>query len=236
MGTLYGVSVGTGDTELITVKGVKILQRSPIVAFPAGVKGKVGIAQKIIQPWLQPEQTTLALNFPYVSDRLTLESAWEVAAKAVLDYLLQGQDVAFACEGDISFYSTFNHLARTIKQLQASVKIITIPGVCSPVAAAADLGIPLTVNQEKILIIPALYAVEDLETALASAEVIVLLKVSSVYQQVWQILKLHNLLAQSSVVVKASSQESKQYQDLTDYPDLELPYFSLLIVSRIMPT
>ncbi len=235
IGTLYGISVGTGDPELITVKGVKLLQKSPIVAFPAGTKGKLGIAQKIVSQWLQPNQVTLALDFPYVFDRKTLQAAWTVSAKQVLNCLQQGQDVAFACEGDISFYSTFTHLARTITQLQPSVKITTIPGVCSPVAAAADLGIPLTVNQEKILIIPALYTIEDLETALNSAEVIVLLKVSRVYQQVWQILQKHDLLTHSSVVIKASSSDRKYYTDLTNYPNLQLPYFSLLIVSRISP-
>ena len=233
MAILYGVSVGTGDPELITVKGLKLLQKSPIVAFPAGIGDKPGIAETIISQWLAPQQTKIPLAFPYVKDEATLAKAWNQAASKILNYLNQGQDVVFACEGDISFYSTFTHLARTINQLQPSVKIQTIPGVCSPVAAAADLGIPLTVNREKIMVMPALYTIADLEKALEIAEVIVLLKVSSVYQQVWQTLQQKKLLSQSYVVVKASSSEQTIYKDLTKHPNLQLPYFSLLIISRI---
>ena len=64
IGTLYGISVGTGDPELITVKGLKILQSSKVVAFPAGIKGKLGIAQQIVAPWVNPNQQQLALTFP----------------------------------------------------------------------------------------------------------------------------------------------------------------------------
>ena len=65
IGTLYGVSVGTGDPELITIKALKILQSSPVIAFPAGIKGKMGVAQSIIEEHLQPHQQKLSLSFPY---------------------------------------------------------------------------------------------------------------------------------------------------------------------------
>ena len=68
IGTLYGISVGTGDPELITVKGLKILQTSQVVAFPAGIQGKLGIAQQIVAPWISSKALQLALTFPYVQD------------------------------------------------------------------------------------------------------------------------------------------------------------------------
>ena len=230
LGTLYGISVGTGDPELITIKGLRLLQKTPVIAFPAGINQQLGIAQKIINRWLQPSQITIALNFPYVRERTILESAWAESASKVWHYLQQGQDVAFACEGDISFYSTFTHLATTLKQLYPSIKVTTVPGVCSPVAAASDLGIPLTINHQRLTILPALYTVDELETALDTAEVLVLLKVSSVYQQVWQILQQRNLLERSFVVEKASFSDRKIYANLIEYPNLQLPYFALLIV------
>lgn len=230
LGTLFGISVGTGDPDLITVKGLKLLQNTQIIAFPAGINQKLGIAQKIIQQWLQPEQITLPLHFPYVTDQAVLTSAWEKSASLVWQYLQKGQDVAFACEGDISFYSTFTHLATTLKQMYPEAKIVTIPGVCSPVAAASDLGIPLTINDQRLTILPALYTLEQLETALDNAEVVVLLKVASVYQQVWQILQQRNLLEHSFVIEKASCSDREIYRNLVNYPNLKLPYFSLLIV------
>ncbi|MDJ0636317.1 MAG: precorrin-2 C(20)-methyltransferase [Xenococcaceae cyanobacterium MO_188.B29] len=230
LGILYGISVGTGDPELITLKGLRWLQQCPIVAFPAGLGDRPGIAQQIITTWLKPQQTTLTLNFPYVQDESILVSAWQQAAQQVWDYLKQGQDIAFACEGDVSFYSTFTYLAQTLQELHPEVIIKTVPGVCSPMAIASALQIPLTIRSQRLAILPALYTINELETALDWAEVVVLLKVSSVYQQVWQILHQRKLLAHSWIVEKATFPEQKIYRNLARYPRLQLSYFSLLLV------
>lgn len=230
LGILYGISVGTGDPDLITVKGLRILQTVDIVTFPQGIGDKLGVAEKIIRQWLKPQQTTIALDFPYVREQDILESAWQKSAKIIWQYLQQGKNVAFACEGDVSFYSTFTYLANTLKQLHPEAIIETVPGVCSPTAAASDLQIPLTVSNQRLTILPAIYTLADLETALDSAEVVVLLKVSSVYQQVWQILQKRGLLNSSWVVEKASCSDRKIYRNLQLHPDLKLPYFSLLLI------
>ena len=231
-GILYGVSVGTGDPELITVKGLRILQSSDIVAFPAGFNNRLGVAQNIIQDWLQPHQQILPLEFPYVQDELKLKVAWSKAAQQVGQKLTLGNNIAFACLGDINFYGTFTYLAQTLRRSHPEVTIETIPGVCSPMAIASVLGIPLTVNQQKMAVLPALYSVQELETALNWAEVVVLLKVSSVYPQVWQILEQRNLLASSAIVEKATFPEQKIYRDLRNYPQLDLSYFSVLLINR----
>ena len=230
LGTLYGISVGTGDPELITVKGLRLLQKSKIVAFPAGINQKPGIAEQIINQWLQPEQKTIALDFPYTKDESVLQKAWQQAAAQVWHYLKQGLDVAFACVGDISFYSTFTYLAQTIQQDFGEVPIITVPGICSPTAAASDLQIPLVLGNQRLTILPAIYSWQDLEQALATSDVVVLMKVSSVYQQVWQILQQHNLLESSSLVERASFCDRKIYTNLKAYPKLKLSYFSILII------
>lgn len=230
LGKLYGVGVGPGDPELITLKGLRLLKSVPVVAFPAGLSGKLGIAERIVQEWLQPEQVHLALDFPYVQDAKTLTEAWQEAAEQVWQYLARGQDVAFVSEGDVSFYSTFTYLAQTVLHSHPEVEVQTIPGVCSPLAATAALGIPLTIWNQRLMILPALHAVADLETAIATADVIVLLKVSSVYEQVWDVLNRHGLLKQSYVVERATLPEQVIYADLSDRPQLKLPYFSLLIV------
>ena len=232
LGTLSGVSVGTGDPELITLKALRILQYSRVVAFPAGTNDRPGIAQTIVRPWLQPGQQILPLEFPYVRDQQQLRQAWSDAAERVGNYLNRGQDVTFACLGDISFYSTFTYLSEALRRQHPEVIIKTVPGVCSPMAIASELRIPLTVNQQKLAILPALYTVEELETALDWAEVVVLLKVSSVYSQVWQILEKRNLLVASAIVEKATFPEQQIYRDLSNYPRLDLSYFSLLLINQ----
>jgi precorrin-2/cobalt-factor-2 C20-methyltransferase len=229
MGILYGISVGTGDPELITVKGLRLLKQSPVVAFPAGVRGNPGMAEQIVAQWLQPQQTRLSLDFPYVQDEAVLVQAWQAAAVQVWNCLQQG-DVAFACEGDVSFYSTFTYLAQTLQAEHPEVVIQTVPGVCSPMAAASVLGIPLTVRTQRLMVLPALYTISDLEAALLQADVLVLMKVSSVYEKVWSVLQRHQLLQQSHVVVRATLPDQQIYSDLRDRPNLDLPYFSILVV------
>ena len=230
IGTLYGISVGPGDPELIALKGLRSLQQAPVVAFPAGVQGKKGIAQQIVAQWLRPNQLQLALTFPYVQDMAVLKEAWQVAAEQVWQYLRQGQDVAFACEGDVSFYSTFTYLVQTLQQLHPEAPVQLVPGVSSPMAAAAALGLPLTIRQERLVVLPALYTAGELEAVLDWADVVVLLKVSSVYEQVWKVLQQRGLLLKSWVVEQATLPQQVIYSDLRDRPTLKLPYFSLLIV------
>jgi precorrin-2/cobalt-factor-2 C20-methyltransferase len=235
VGTLYGVGVGPSDPELITVKGLRLLQTAPVVAFPAGLPGRQGMAQTMISQWLQPHQVQLALTFPYVQDPALLSQAWAVAASQVWPYLQQGQDVVFVAEGDVSFYSTFTYLAQTLQAHHPAATITAIPGVCSPLAAAAALGLPLTIQKQRLAILPALYNVAELETALAWADIVVLMKVSSVYEQVWPLLARHQLLDRSYVIERASAPNQKIYHGLRDRPTLDLPYFSLLIIQVTSP-
>ncbi len=199
LGKLYGIGVGPGDPELITLKGYNLLQTVPIVAFPAGIGDKPGIAEQIIAPWLKSDQVKLPLTFPYVQDHDLLNQAWQQAAETVWLYLAQGQDVAFVCEGDVSFYSTFNYLAQTLQKLRPQVIVQAIPGICSPLAAVASLGIPLTWREQKLAILPAIYAVADRKTTLHRADVVVLMEFRSVDQQVWEVLKPYNLLKQTYI-------------------------------------
>jgi precorrin-2/cobalt-factor-2 C20-methyltransferase len=229
-GVLYGVSVGTGDPELITVKGLKRLQNTKIIAFPAGIGDQPGIAEQITKVWLQKDQQLLKLHFPYVQEESILEQAWNQAAEQVWYYLAQGEDVTFLCEGDVNFYSTFNYLALTLRQKYAGIEIHTIPGVCSPMAAAAALEIPLSKRQEKLAILPALYSVEELEKVMLWADILVLMKFRAVYQQIWQFLAQKNLLSQSCIVERCSFPDQIIYRDLSERPDLKLSYFSIMIV------
>lgn len=235
LGTLYGISAGPGDPELITLKGVRILQNAPVVAFPEGLRGNPGIAERIIAQWLRPEKTQLPLKFPYVRDEAVLAQAWHEASDRVWSHLAAGEDVAFVSEGDVSFYSTFTYLAQTLQQTHPEAMVQAVPGVSSPMAAAAELGIPLVTRNRRLLVLPTLYAVEDLERALDSAEVVVLMKFGSVYERVWQVLQRRDLLDRCWIVERATHPDRKIYTDLRDRPQLDLSYFSVAIVWVVPP-
>ncbi|MGF1512611.1 MAG: SAM-dependent methyltransferase [Elainellaceae cyanobacterium] len=248
LGTLYGVSAGPGDPDLITLKGLKLIQKTSVIAFPAGIGDRPGVAQRIIAPWLQPHQVQLPLRFPYVKERTALVAAWTAAAAAVCQHL-QHQDVVFVSEGDVSFYSTFAYLAQHVRQRYPEVTITSVPGVCSPLAAAAELGLPLALGDQRLTVLPALYTapgendvsnasspskpdggVSNLETALDHSDVVVLMKVSSVYAQVWRVLQRRQLLEASAVVEWATGEQQVLYSGLGDRPQLALSYFSLMII------
>lgn len=230
IGTLFGVSVGTGDPELITLKALRILQSTKIIAFPSGINGRLGVAQRIIESYLQPHQQILPLCFPYTFSEEMLSQAWHRVSLQVWEYLKNGEDVAFACEGDISFFSTFTYLALTVEKLYPDVKIEHIAGVSSPMASASALGLPLTIQGEKLVVLPTVYSLKQFEEALDWGDTIVLMKVASVYEQVWQILAQRNLLDRAYLVEKATTDEEKVYSGLQNYPHLKLSYFSIVII------
>lgn len=235
MATLCGIGVGPGDPELITLKGWRRLQQARVIAFPAGLQGRRGIAEEIISPYKEPQQIYLPLEFPYVLEEAVLERAWQKAAEEVYQYLAQGTDVIFVSEGDVSFYSTFSYLAAAVQRLDPHIAIEVIPGICSPLAAAASLRVPLTLGSDRLAVLPAMYHGADLERVWAWADVLVLMKVRSVYGEVWHWLKEHNLLEQAAVVSWATTPKQQIYTPLTNYRELTLPYFSLLIVWKRHP-
>jgi precorrin-2/cobalt-factor-2 C20-methyltransferase len=232
LGTLYGVGVGPGDPDLITVKGLRCLQQASVIAFPAGIGGKPGIAEQIADQWCSAHQARVPLVFPYTLDETALAAAWTTAANVVHQRLRQADDVVFLCEGDISFYSTFSYLAETLRHQCPELTIQAIPGVCSPMAAAAAVQSPLTTQGQRLLILPALYRISELEAALDGADVVVLMKVKSVYEEAWEILHARNLLHCSYVVEWATWPHQKIYRDLGDRPHLKLSYFSILVIRQ----
>lgn len=231
LGQLYGISVGTGDPDLITIKSLNILKQTEIIAFPQGIRGKKGFAETIISQWVEGK-TLLPLDFPYVHDETVLMTAWKTSAERIWEYLQQGKDVVFACEGDIHFYSTFTYLAEVFKKNYPQVNLITIPGVCSPLATASVLGIPLTVKDQKLVILPALYHAQELQSILQWSDVIVLMKFRLVYESIWTVLKQENLLESSYIVEWATLPQQRIIRGLQDYPQLELSYFSIMVIQK----
>lgn len=232
MATLWGISTGPGDPEWLTLKAHRILQQVPLVACPQNRQGQAGMAFAIASHYLNPTATLLPLYLPFTQDEAALAAAWTDAGTQLVSYLAQGQDVAFIAEGDVSLYSTFTYIALAVRALLPDVTIIPIPGVCSPLAAAAIATHPLSLGSEKIAILPALYHVDELAQALGWAEVVVLLKVGSVFTEVWPLLAERGLLLQSSLVEWIGWPQQKVYTDLRELREYRPPYFSVLIIRR----
>jgi len=230
LGTFWGIGVGPGDPEWLTIKGLRVLRSAAIVALPQNKQGHPGMAYEIVREFLLPEQKIVPLELPFVRDEETLQAAWKTAACELLPFLEQGEDIVFLSEGDISLYSTFTYVARALQEIKPNLNVCSVPGVCSPLAAASVLGEPLAIAGEKVAILPALYHPEELSTALRWAEVVVLMKVASVYETVWQYLAEQNLLDRASLVAWVGGERQTILPNLVDAVDYKPHYFSLLII------
>ena len=231
LGRLWGIGVGPGNPAWITVEGIRAIQSVATIACPKDRRGELGMAYRIAREQVR-DRSIVALNLPFVTDKQVLERAWQAAAERLLEILRQGQDVAFISEGDVSFYGTFAYLARAVRYRETAVEVRVLPGVCSPVAAAAALKIPLSMWDEGVAILPAMHRVEELERVLDWADVVVLMKLASVFDRVYSILERRNLLSHTGLVEWLGWPQQRVFASLGGLEGYRPPYFSIAIVRK----
>ncbi|SDM05122.1 precorrin-2 C(20)-methyltransferase [Paenibacillus jilunlii] len=232
-GTLYGVGVGPGDPELITLKACRLLRECPVIAYPATKKGGKSYAHEIVEMHIKAdEKVMLGLVFPMTKDPGLLVSGWNRTAELCWNELKQGRDVAFVTEGDPNLYSTFIHLARLMQELHPGVPVVSIPGISSVLGAAAALGQPLADGDQRVGIIPATEDREALKEALLHHDTVVFLKVAKVLDLLLDVLDELGLAGKASVVTKVTSPNETVWRDARDLRGQELEYLSLMVVSK----
>ncbi|WP_233182453.1 precorrin-2 C(20)-methyltransferase [Paenibacillus sonchi] len=232
-GTLYGVGVGPGDPELITLKACRLLRDCPVIAYPATKKGGKSYAHEIVEMHIKAdEKVMLGLVFPMTRDPGQLASGWNRTAELCWNELKQGRDVAFVTEGDPNLYSTFIHLARLMQELHPGVPVVSIPGISSVLGAAAALGQPLADGDQRVGIIPATEDPEALKEALLHHDTVVFLKVAKVLDLLLDVLDELGLSGKASVVTKVTSPNETVWRDARELRGRELEYLSLMVVSK----
>ena len=230
-GTLYGVSLGPGDPELITRKSWALLNSDADWAYPVRKKsGKSYALNIVVEAGLEVQEGAMELVFPMTHDREVLAKYWLQAAQIVLKKLQSGRSVVFLVEGDASTYSTFQHLAKTVAGLDEAIKIETIAGVSSFHAAAARAKMPLADTDDTVAIIPAGYGIEMIENMLLDFDTLVLLKVKPLLDDIISLLERKDLLSQSCFIEKAGSSEERIVHDVLSLKGEKVNYLSLLMV------
>ncbi|MGD8881859.1 MAG: precorrin-2 C(20)-methyltransferase [Desulfobacterales bacterium] len=175
-GTLYGIGVGPGDPELVTVKAAKILGQVDVVFAAASTKNHHSLAKDIARPYI-PEATPLKmLKFPMTRNKTETRSAWKQHARTIINALEKGQNVAFLTLGDAMTYSTFGYVVRHIGNSAPHLKIETIPGISSYQAAAARLNTPLVEGEESLMVVSGAKGGHRLREIAAKPENVVFLK------------------------------------------------------------
>ena len=224
IGVLYGVSVGPGDPELMTLKAVRCLEKCPVIAAPQTAGGRM-LALDIARGAVGLDgKTILPLRFAMSRDPEMLRASHEEAARAVKGYLDAGQDVAMLNLGDVSVYATFGYLQEILKA--EGYKTVRIPGVPSFCAAAARLGQPLTGGMEAPLTIaPGRHAAE----VLAAPGTKVLMKSGSQLAALAEA----GLLGRSAMVCNCGLPDEEVWPDLSAC-DASRPagYFATILVKE----
>lgn len=232
---MYGIGVGPGDPELITLKAKRILERVPVVCYPRSSADRESVALRIVTDLLlgsgeEPER--LELSFPMTRDQAVLEEAWSKAAARVTERLESGRDVAFITLGDASVYSTFSYLASRVAALVPGVGIEIIPGVPSFVAGAAASGIPLAVGTESLSVIPAIDDLAEVARALEEYDNIVLMKVNRRFEALLRLLDRLKLKDKTVALSRIGTAEQRIYDDLEDLSGTQVDYLTVLLVRK----
>lgn len=231
-GTLYGIGVGPGDPELITLKAVNILQRVSVVFAASSTKNTYSLAKNIVSAHLKEGVPVRLLGFPMTRDKDVLKRAWKENADRVLRVIGKEKDAAFVTLGDPMTYSTFGYLMHTIRETAPEIPIEIVPGITSYQAGAAAARMPLAEAEESFTVISGAMGAQQLEKVINCSDRVVMLKV---YRHYKEILDTLNLLAKGKRAVLVSrcglSGQEIAY-DLGHRPDKVPHYLSLLIIGK----
>jgi precorrin-2/cobalt-factor-2 C20-methyltransferase len=152
-GTLYGIGVGPGDPELITMKAVNILSRVNTVFAAASTKNDHSLAVNIAKRHIPESTSVKMLRFPMTRDKAETNGAWRTNARVIIGELESGKDAAFLTLGDSLTYSTYGYILKYIQAMAPDIAIQTVPGITSYQAAAARLNMPLVEGEEALMVV-----------------------------------------------------------------------------------
>jgi precorrin-2/cobalt-factor-2 C20-methyltransferase len=225
-GRLYGIGVGPGDPELLTLKAARILSEVPVVAYPAPEEGE-STARGIGAAFIPAGRTEIAIRIPMrPGPEPTI--IYDRAADAIGGHLQAGRDVAVLCEGDPLFYGSFAYLH---ERLCGRFLSTIVPGVTSLTACAASANRPLAKREEVLTVLPATLSDEELERRLGEADAAAILKVGRHLSRLSALLTRLGL-AQRAIYVAHATRADERVLPLAECDGVEAPYFSMILIAK----
>jgi precorrin-2/cobalt-factor-2 C20-methyltransferase len=233
MGRLYGVGLGPGDPDLVTVKAVKILGAAPVVAYFAH-KGRRGHARAIVDRWLGPQCLELPLYYPMTteiafSDPIYVEALRAFYAEAtatIADHLCAGRDVALTCEGDPLLYGSFMHLYVRLKDRFA---IEVIPGVAGMSGCWSAAQVPIAWGDDVLSVLPGTLGGGDLARRIEACDAAIIIKLGANLGKVRLAIREAGRETEA-IYVEHGTQASEKILKLTEKTDDHAPYFSMILI------
>jgi precorrin-2/cobalt-factor-2 C20-methyltransferase len=232
-GKLYGVGVGPGATDLLTLRAVRVLNSVDVIAIPKSSDHLRPFAWRICSPVVEenPNQEKLLLLFPMTKDTSIIVPAWNTAFSEIGKRLENGLNVAFITQGDPSVYSSWSYLLEEAPERWPGIEIEIVPAVSSITAIPAELKIPLADGQERFCVLPATYGIEDLPKLAEEFDTIILTKVGRMIPALIKILKEHKLLRTATYVAYGTTDQQNIVRDLETLAGDKCDYFSTVMIS-----
>jgi precorrin-2/cobalt-factor-2 C20-methyltransferase len=223
-GTLYGIGLGPGDPELLTLKGYRILQSVPIVAYPISPDGRC-ISRGIVADYLKPEQQEIQMDFPF-RPGVSSQPKYDHWADVLSEHLKAGQNIAVLCEGDPFFYGTFMYL---FNRLSPQFNTEIIPGVSSVMASASMLRQPLTYRNDIFKVLSGTLPIETLMAQLESTDAAVIMKLGRNFEKVRSGLDQLGMLDRALFIERATTPKQRIIP-IREVDPTQVPYFSMIVI------
>ncbi len=231
-GKLFGIGVGPGDPELLTLKAVRVINEADVVFTAASAKRNYSLAMEIARPHMSDTAVVKSLSFVMTTDKKATEVAWDDNAKHIASVLLEGKNAAFLTLGDPGTYSTFGYILKSLKRLMPEAEVETIPGITSFHAAAACLNRTLVEGEESLLITSGAYGGDQLERAGENVENIVMMKAYKHVKQNNTALKAAGFFKNSVAVSKCGREGEEIIHDLDELEERVPNYWTLVLAGR----
>ena len=226
-GTLFGIGLGPGDPELMTLKAHRLISSASVIAYPAPDSGE-SFARSIASASIPGDAREIPIVVPMRVDRFPAQEIYDRAAKEIAEVLASGQDVITLCEGDPFFYGSFMYL---FERLSERFEIEIVPGVTSLTACAAQLQRPLTSRNDVLTVIPGPLPDAEIRKKINEAQAVAIMKVGRHLGRLKALLSDMNLLEKAGYVERASLSEQKVHR-LVDLEAETAPYFSMILIYK----
>ncbi len=225
-GKLYGVGLGPGDPELMTLKAHRLVSQARVVAYPA-LSGSDSFARAIAAAAIPEGAREIVMDVPMTVERGPAQAAYDAGAAQIAAALEAGEDVICLCEGDPFFYGSFMYLHA---RLSGRFEVEVVPGVTSITACAGRAGVPLAARNERLTVLPGPLPEAELRSRIEGAESVVIMKVGR------HLAKIRGVIAElglteSAVYVERASLPEERICPLSEAPE-KAPYFSMILLTK----
>lgn len=232
-GTFYGIGVGPGDPELLTVKAIETIKKVDVIIAPKTEKKDGSVALSIAKPYLKQDVQIVYQVFPMVKDFAQAHvDAWQKNTDEIMALLAEGKQVAFLTLGDPMFFSTYIYIFRLLKAAGAAIQ--TIPGISAYNAIASRIGYPIVEGNDVLSIIPATTSLDKIAQALQASDNAVLMKVYKNFPEIVALLEKNDMLEQAVLVSRAGLDEEHVWHggEIKEHANEPLNYLTTILTRQ----